>query len=282
MLAERLGFGAQFTEGLSEIKWVEKLYVQTQDRCHQIGIKLPDFEEFWMEERFTLAPGPGLPPMCAELRFDPATHPLCTPSGKIELFSSTIASFNYADCPGHPTWIEPDEWLGGKHAERFPLHLISNQPSTRLHSQLDFGRTSLSGKTGGREPCELNSFDAKARGIAEGDLVRLFNERGNCISVVHINNGIRRGVVKLSTGAWYDPEIPGDPTSRCLHGNPNVLTRDKGTSRLAQATSAHSCLVEMELLDGKHIPPAKAHRPPRIIKDRAAKSPGSDDHLECK
>ena len=61
-------------------------------------------------------------------RADPERAPLQTPSGRIELFSATIDGFGYDDCPGHPVWLEPEEWLGGARAEQFPLHLIANQP----------------------------------------------------------------------------------------------------------------------------------------------------------
>ncbi|NIP72913.1 MAG: hypothetical protein GWO16_07715, partial [Gammaproteobacteria bacterium] len=47
-----------------------------------------------------------------DFRADPAAHPLGTPSGRIEIFSETIAGFGYDDCPGHPAWMEPLEWLG--------------------------------------------------------------------------------------------------------------------------------------------------------------------------
>ena len=51
----------------------------------------------------------------------------------------------------------------------------------------------------------------------------------------------------------------------CKHGNPNVLTRDKGTSKLGQGPSAHTCLIEVELFDGP-LPPVSAHEPPEIIR----------------
>jgi len=69
---------------------------------------------------------------------DPDRHPFTTPSGKIEIYSEKIASFGYDDCPGHPTWLEPTEWLGAPIAQRFPLQLIANNPTARLHSQLDY------------------------------------------------------------------------------------------------------------------------------------------------
>ena len=59
------------------------------------------------------------------------------------------------------------------------------------------------------------------------------------------------GVVVLPTGAWYDPASRAVPGTLELHGNPNVLTLDKGSSRLAQAPVAHSCLVEVERFAGE-------------------------------
>ena len=73
------------------------------------------------------------------------------------------------------------------------------------------------------------------------------------------------GVVQISTGAWYDPENPEKNNSICKHGNPNVLTRDKGTSKLGQGPIAHSCLVEMEKYKDK-LPKVTAHEPPIIIR----------------
>jgi biotin/methionine sulfoxide reductase len=61
----------------------------------------------------------------SDFRADPVNNPLLTPSGKIEIFSQTVSNFNYDDCPGHPVWLEPYEWLGSDD-KRWPLHLISN------------------------------------------------------------------------------------------------------------------------------------------------------------
>jgi len=72
---------------------------------------------------------------------------------------------------------------------------------------------------------------------------------------------LRPGVVQLSTGAWYDPKDPTAETPFCVHGNPNVLTRDAGTSRLAQGCTGQLCLVEIERFDGG-LPPVKAFDPP--------------------
>ncbi|SLI80192.1 putative biotin sulfoxide reductase BisC [Mycobacteroides abscessus subsp. abscessus] len=202
--------------------------------------------------------------LLSDFRENPAAHPLHTPSGRIEIFSETIDGFGYSDCGGHPQWYEPTEWLGGERAQRFPLHLIANQPRTRLHSQLDFGGTSQGSKVRGREPLRIHPQDAATRGIADGDVVRVFNDRGACLAGAVLDEGLRRQVVQLSTGAWYDPIEPADPNSACAHGNPNVLTDDSGTSSLAQGCTGQHVLVQIERFEGTP-PPVRAHTPPRFV-----------------
>ncbi len=131
-----------------------------------------------------------------------------------------------------------------------PLWLIANQPATRLHSQLDFGATSQAAKVNGREPVRLHPRDAAARGIRDGDVVRLYNDRGACLAGAVLSDALRPGVVQLATGAWYDPDDPAADKPLCVHGNPNVLTRDIGTSRLAQGCTGQLCRVEIERFDG--------------------------------
>lgn len=182
----------------------------------------------------------------------------------MELYSETVASFGYADCPGHAAWLEPMEWLGSSVASRFPLHLISHQPDRRLHSQLDFGVHSVGGKVDGREKIGMSDRDARDRGLVTGSPVRVFNDRGACLAVVEVRHGLRQGVVQLATGAWFDPLDPTEVGSVDKGGNPNVLTPDMGTSSLAQGPSAHTCLVEVEPVRGK-LPMVTAHDPPVLI-----------------
>jgi biotin/methionine sulfoxide reductase len=194
----------------------------------------------------------------SEFRADPEQHPLRTPSGRIEIYSATIDGFGYEDCPGHPVWLEPREWLGADDP-RFPLHLISNQPKTRLHSQLDIGDTSRSSKIKGREPARMNPDDAGARGLKTGDVVVIRSARGACLAGLLVSEALRPGVVQLATGAWYDPD-PADP-SFCRHGNPNVLTADRPSSQLSQGTTAQHTLVEVERWD-EPLPPLSVDKPP--------------------
>jgi biotin/methionine sulfoxide reductase len=72
---------------------------------------------------------------------------------------------------------------------------------------------------------------------------------------------VRPGVVQLSTGAWFDPDEPNADQPLCVHGNPNVLTADVGTSSLAQGSTGQLTRVEIERFDGPP-PPVRAFDPP--------------------
>jgi biotin/methionine sulfoxide reductase len=264
-LAARLGFASGFTEGRDVEGWLEHLWSVTHKNAAAAGLSLPDFATF--------REGPPLDlrsmlqdrvPVLERFRRDPAANPLRTPSGKIEIFSETIAGFGYPDCIGHPAWYDKQEWLGSPLAQRFPLHLMSNQPRTRLHSQLDNGVTSQDSKIRGREPMRMNPHDAAARAVCEGDIVRVFNDRGAFLAGVHLSDELRRGVVQIATGAWYDMLDPSDPLSLEIHGNPNAVTHDIGTSSLAQGPSANSCLVDVEKYTGA-LPPLSVFSPPQLM-----------------
>ena len=263
-LAERLNVGAAFTEGKDEMAWVKQLYNETRDAAAAANVALPAFDEFWRGRQLSVyEQTPDRVFTLEKFRADPQAHPLDTPSGKIELYSETIAGFNYDDCAGHPRWYERQEWLGSARAAQFPLHLISNQPKTRLHSQYDHGVTSRNAKIKARAPARMNLEDAAARNIRNGDVIRLFNDRGACLAGAILTENLRPGVIELETGAWYDPQDPSDPTSLEVHGNPNVLTRDTGTSKLAQGPCAHSCLVEVEKFTGE-LPEIRVFSQPDI------------------
>ncbi|WP_173932839.1 molybdopterin guanine dinucleotide-containing S/N-oxide reductase [Chelativorans sp. Marseille-P2723] len=263
-IAEKLGCADAFTEGRDEEAWLRHLYLNAVQNAGRVGINLPDFESFW-KAGFVLLPEPENDrPLLDRFITDPESNPLQTPSGKIELFSERIERFGYDDCPGHPAWLEPYEWLGSASRSATSLHLISNQPATRLHSQYDSGSYSRSFKIEGREVARINPSDAAARNIQNGDIVRLFNQRGSCLAAALLSDEIRQGVIQLSTGAWYDPLDPDSPNSLEKHGNPNVLTKDQGTSKLAQGPSAQTCLVEMELYDGEPSP-VTAFDPPTFV-----------------
>lgn len=261
-LAERNSVGAAFTEGRDAAGWLRHVYEEARTGAVRMQVRLPDFDSFWQTGQVEIPAKAEAHVMLAGFRADPDAHRLGTPSGRIELYSETIAGFAYDDCPPHPAWLEPAEWLGSPLATQYPLHLVTNQPRTRLHSQLDMGRVSQASKIAGREPVLMHPTDAAARGLSEGDVVRLHNARGACLAGLHVTDLIRPGVVQIATGAWYDPAEPSNPDSLCKHGNPNALTLDIGSSALAQAPISQTTLVEVSRCDNP--PPVTAMQLPSI------------------
>ncbi len=264
-LAALLGKEAAFTEGRSAREWLRHLYDRTADDMRAQGHAAPDFEDFWQAGHLLLPQAADDGGILGAFRRDPEADPLPTPSGRIEVASATIAGFGYADCPGHPAWLAPRDVP----VADAPLRLVANQPATRLHSQLDFGGHSQERKHRGREVMRMHPADAAARGIAEGDIVRLFNARGACLAAATLTDAVMPGVVNLPTGAWYDPADPAEDGALCVHGNPNVLTRDAGTSRLAQGCTGQLTTVEVERFTG-NLPPIRAFIPPGTPPDAAA------------
>jgi biotin/methionine sulfoxide reductase len=252
-LAERLGAREAFTEGRSVRQWLEYLYEPTRAGLEEAGLPAPSFAEFWAGDGLELPQAPDDGGYLRAFKKDPDGAPLKTPSGRIEVFSETVASFGESDCLGHPAWLAPSDVP----SVNAPLILVANQPSTRLHSQLDFGTHSAGAKHRGREVARMHPEDAATRGIINGDIVRLFNTRGACLVSVCVTDGIRRGVVQLPTGAWYDPVDPEEEMPLCAHGNPNVLTRDVGTSALAQGCTGQLTTVQVERFTG-NLPPIQA------------------------
>ncbi len=254
MLAARMGVEEAFTEGRSAAEWVRHLYDSSREAAARGGVTLPDWDTL-QTQGWARLPTPDRPTILMEsFRADPEARPLKTPSGRIEIASATVAGFNLDDCPGHPAWREPLEWLGNATPEA-PLHLISTQPATKLHSQLDHGPISRAARIDGREALTMHPTDAGARSLKDGDTVRVHNTRGTTYAGLRLTDEIRPGVVQMSTGAWYDPDGPA-----CRHGNPNTLTPDKGTSSLAQGPIAHSCLVEVSAAPDAPVP--QILRPP--------------------
>lgn len=258
-LAARMGNLEEFTENKSADDWLQDIWDVTRERAQQAGCHLPCWQEFIAGDVIYLPDPSPEQVFLADYRADPDAHALPTPSGRIELFSETIASFDLPDCKGHPTWYSPRDRASGA-ASKYPLAMLSGQPKTRLHSQLDNGDYSKSQKIKDREPVLIHPADAARRGIADGDVVELFNDRGRCLAGARVTDDVMQGCVFLWTGAWYDPDFDA-PDWRDRHGNPNALTHDLRTSSLTQSPASHSALVEIQLFEGV-LPPITVHHAP--------------------
>jgi len=252
-LTQRFGRRDEYTRGMSEMEWIESLY--NDCRASNKGkFEMPDFNEFW--EKSVLDFGQGKPWVRhADFRQDPEINPLGTPSGFIEITSRKIGRYGYEHCQEHPMWFEKSERShGGPGSDKHPYWLQSCHPDKRLHSQMceseEFRATYA---VQGREPVYINPVDAKAKGIKNGDLVRVFNDRGQLLAGAVVTDSYPRGVIRIEEGAWYGP-LNEKEGAICTYGDPNTLTQDIGSSELAQATSANTCIVDFEKFTGK-VPP---------------------------
>lgn len=260
-IAHQLGFEDRFTEGREVDAWLRQLWECATEVAARHGFGLPDFDRFRDEGVFTVPDAEEHRRLMRDFVDDPERAPLATESGRITLYNETIAGFGLDDCPGHPAWLPPVESL--LDAPDGALHLISGQPDTRLHAQNDMGSEAQNDKIGGREPVLMHPAAASARGLVEGDVVRLSNVRGACLAGLRLSENIRPDCIALATGAWFDPQIVGGEWLE-VHGNPNVLTIDKGCSELSQGNIAHTALVCVETWD-EPLPALSIDRPPRIL-----------------
>ncbi|MGF1762101.1 trimethylamine-N-oxide reductase TorA [Aliivibrio kagoshimensis] len=252
-LSRRFGKQEQYTRGMDEMEWVKSLY----DDCRAANkgkFEMPEFAEFW--KLGVLDFGQGKPWVRhADFREDPEINALGTPSGFIEIFSRKIDRFGYEQCQGHPMWFEKSERShGGPGSKKHPFWLQSCHPDKRLHSQMcESEEIRATYAVKGREPVYINPIDAKAKGIKSGDLVRVFNDRGQLLAGAVVTDSYSQGVIRIEEGAWYGP-MSEKVGAMDTYGDPNTLTQDIPSSELAQATSANTCLVSFEKFTGK-VPP---------------------------
>jgi anaerobic dimethyl sulfoxide reductase subunit A len=165
---------------------------------------------------------------------DPERHPFTTPSGKIEIYSMTLAAkpdpYGLGVIPPIPTWIEDEI------DSRYPLRLVTPKSRARTHS-IHGNQPILS--RADSDDVWINTADAAARGIADGRTVRVFNARGETRLPARVTDRIAPGVVSIKEGAWYTPDPSGTDTRGCA----NVLTADRTSP--AGAAPFNSCFVDV-------------------------------------
>jgi molybdopterin guanine dinucleotide-containing S/N-oxide reductase-like protein len=165
--------------------------------------------------------------------FQPYTQgTLSTPSGKIEFYSEALAAEGLDPLPG---FVPPVESRWGKDAERFPLEFLSRKADNYMNStfaNLD-GHRKMEARTSQR--LEIHPADAKARGIADGDPVRVWNDRGSLTLTALVNGSVPAGVVAARMD-WAKMHVDG--------ANVNALTSERLTD-LGAAATFYSVLVEV-------------------------------------
>jgi anaerobic dimethyl sulfoxide reductase subunit A len=151
---------------------------------------------------------------------DPASNPFTTASGKIEIYSQRLAEMNVPGLPPIPKYIETWESRNDPVTKQYPLQLINTHFKRRALSQFDNIPWLRELEN---QAVLINSEDARARNISDGDMVKVFNDRGEVVIPTRVTERIMPGVVDVPHGAWYKPDEKGVDGGGCV----NVLTADE-------------------------------------------------------
>ena len=263
-LAKRLGIEEAFTEGRTEMQWIEKFYNDCRNNGARKGIVMPEFKDFWEKGYlfFEVEEKDREFVSFKTFREDPKANSLGTESGLIQIYSPKLASYGYDDCKGHPSYFEPIEGTA-KATKEYPLAFVSPKSRYRMHSQLDNVNTARRGSVEEREPVWMNPADAQVRGLKNGDVVLVKCRRGACLCGLQVSDRIKPGVVSIQHGAWFEPE--NTPAGRIdVHGNANTIAIDVITSKIARGNVSSTGNVEVSLWKDE-VPPVRIFNQPRRV-----------------
>ena len=199
--------------------------------------KVDDFDAF-RENGVARLPEPEDAVAFAKQIRDPENHPFSTPTGKLELYSTMIADnpdpFGLGEISPIPTWVP--------HAEdntAYPLRYCSSKSRARAHSvhgnQPKLARVDP-------DDVWINTQDASARGIENGQQVKVFNEHGATLLPARVTDDVAPGIVTIKEGAWFTPDGEGVDTEGCA----NAITED--FSAPSGATTYNTNFVEVQLV----------------------------------
>jgi anaerobic dimethyl sulfoxide reductase subunit A len=266
-IAERLGIGGAYTEGRDEKAWVD--WCLDHYRATRFP-ELPTLDDFVARNLGAYTLPVNKPSIAFEdFRRDPKKYPLDTPSGRIEIFSKQLHDLHNPDeIPPVPKYIQ--EWESPfpsnhngvespKHPpvnqamptpgeiesspqpnpdQAYPLQAIGHHTLHRVHSTHDNNDWLAEAFP---QRVFINPLDASARGITDGDEVKVFNTRGALILPCRVTRRILPGVVDIPEGAWWAPNENGVDFGGCV----NVLTSERWTP-FAFGTAQHTIMVQVE------------------------------------
>jgi len=241
-VAEKLGIGDQYTEGRDEKQWIHALL----DDYRELRFpELPSLDEF-EEKNLGVYSRPVEQPQVAfqAFRENPEENPLPTASGKIEFFCEEMFERHLPDeVPAIPKYIQEWESPFGKESEKYPLQVIGTHFMPRMHSTL--GNVDWT-KEAFPQRVFINPLDAQARGLKNGQKVKIYNDRGTVILPCRITQRILPGVVNIPQGAWWKPDKHGND----IGGSVNTLTSERWTP-FAFGNAQHTIMAEIEPLGSR-------------------------------
>ncbi|MDJ1651549.1 MULTISPECIES: molybdopterin-dependent oxidoreductase [Gordonibacter] len=256
-VAKKLGVYDEYVEGRSLEEWIQ-LGFESAEKPLDLS-----FDEF-KEKGYLAAPTRDdweeLPRGFELFYKDPEGHPLSTPTGKVEFYATALAEHFPDDDerPPVPHFIpygrRHQESLLHPRSEEYPFLIVSNHPRWRIHANMDdipwlreIPTCKVTGPDGYKyEPVWINPQDAAERGIEDGDVVRLYNDRGWVLGGAVLTERIRPSVVYQDHGARVDPIEPGVSDRG---GANNLIAPNKTTSQNAPGEVTSGFLVNIEKVD---------------------------------
>lgn len=252
-LAERLGVGEAFNEGKNEEDILQMMYSRTnipmnydefKEKGYYVWPALDDYEECKQFSKFHDNPvGPN--------------NMLDTPTGKVEIFSTLIASYYGPDnpeIPPVPHYIPEIEGAYDDDYADYPLQMLMAHPKFRFHGKYNniswlAENYKVYGPDGyPYEPCVMSPKDAAARGLEDGDIVRAFNDRGALLAGLVVSDRVMPGVAWLTYGSWNDPLGP-ESDSIDRGGDGNMISHNESMSCHHVGGSFNSVRFEVEKAD---------------------------------
>jgi anaerobic dimethyl sulfoxide reductase subunit A len=241
-LAGKLGIRESFTEGLDERGWVNRILEHYRETRYQDVPLVDEFEQSNIGAYTQPVTEPAV--AFADFRSDPENHPLNTPSGKIEIYSTELFAKNNPDeIPPIPKYIQEWESPFGDEVEQYPLQAIGSHTLHRVHSTHDNNDWL---EEAFPQRVFINGLDAAARGLEDGDWVKVFNQRGAMVLPCRVTVRMMPGVVDIPSGAWWTPDKAGIDR----RGSVNVLTSERLTP-FAHGNAQHTIMVQVTKVNRK-------------------------------
>ncbi|HKN02520.1 MAG TPA: DMSO/selenate family reductase complex A subunit [Buttiauxella sp.] len=232
-VAAKLGIEKEFSLGRDEKQWIAQIWENT--RKAMPDEQLPTFDELQVTRRHLFKGKPHI--AFADNISDPQNNPFPTPSGKIEIFSQRLYQMDHPEIPALSHYVPAHEGPEDKLAEKYPLQLITWKGKNRANSTQYANPWLQEVQT---QKLWVNPLDAQKRGIAQGDSVRIHNDRGVSQVTAEVTQRIMPGVVAMQAGAWWQPDANGVDHGGCA----NVLSSARITA-LAKGNSHQTMLVEV-------------------------------------
>jgi len=254
MIAERFGLLEEYTDGKSIEEWI-KIGYETS------GVQdMVSWEELKEKGYYVVPTDPDwekYPHGLIEFYENPDDNPLDTPSGKLEFYAQGLAEHFPDDDerPPVPHWIpcgeSHQETLACERAKKYSLLICSNHPRWGVHAQhediswlREIPTCKVRGPDGYQyQPVWINPADAAKRGIEDGDVVKIYNERGAVLGGAYVTERMMLGVISQDHGAKYDPIVAGELDRG---GAIDTIAPSKTTSRNAVGMAVSGFLVEVE------------------------------------